>query len=139
MVARTTPILVFAYNRPDYLEQLLQLLGSQKNREFIFVCDGPKDSDSDRSLCEAVRSLIVNFSQGHSYIHHFSDSNLGLRDRIISGLDFAFSIHEELIILEDDCLPSLSFFRFCDVLLDVFRFDSRIGMIQGELFYPAVS
>jgi hypothetical protein len=62
---------------------------------------------------------------------NFSSSNLGCGQRIISGLDWAFSLVEEAMILEDDCLPDLSFFPFCQELLERYRRDSRIAAISG--------
>jgi hypothetical protein len=41
---------------------------------------------------------------------------------------------EEAIILEDDCLPHPTFFRFCDEMLARYRNDKRIGMISGDNF-----
>jgi len=50
---------------------------------------------------------------------------------MISGLNWVFSLVEEAIILEDDCLPNSSFFPFCRNLLERYRHDSRIAYICG--------
>jgi len=39
---------------------------------------------------------------------------------------------DEAIILEDDCLPDLSFFPFCQELLERYRGDCRIASITGS-------
>ena len=41
---------------------------------------------------------------------------------------------EEGIVLEDDCLPHPSFFRFCEELLERYREDERIAMVSGDNF-----
>jgi len=41
---------------------------------------------------------------------------------------------EEAIILEDDCLPDQTFFRFCQEMLERYRNDQRVGMISGDNF-----
>ncbi len=56
---------------------------------------------------------------------------MGRRRRVISGLNWVFSIVEEAIILEDDCLPDPSFFPFCAELLERYRDNDRISMISG--------
>jgi hypothetical protein len=61
-------------------------------------------------------------------------SNLGFNRRISSGLRWAFDQFEEVIVLEDDCLPEPSFFNFCAELLERYRFDDRIMMISGDNF-----
>lgn len=50
---------------------------------------------------------------------------------MISGLNWVFSIVEEAILLEDDCLPDPSFFPFCQQLLERYRNDSRVAYISA--------
>lgn len=52
------------------------------------------------------------------------------------AISWFFEHVEEGIILEDDCLPDISFFRFCEELLARYRFDDRIFMISGANFLP---
>ena len=56
---------------------------------------------------------------------------MGCRRRVISGLDWVFSLVEEAIILEDDCLPDPSFFPFCTELLERYRNETQVGLIAG--------
>ncbi len=62
---------------------------------------------------------------------NFAGENMGCRARIVTGLNWAFSQVEEAIILEDDILPDLSFFRFCEEMLERFRDDPRVSMVTG--------
>jgi len=59
------------------------------------------------------------------------DENLGCKMAVSGAIDWFFSIEPEGIILEDDCLPTTSFFQFCDELLERFRDDEHVGMISG--------
>ncbi len=65
---------------------------------------------------------------------NYADINLGCRQRVSSGLEWVFQEVEEAIILEDDCLPHSTFFRFCEELLDRYRGDERICQISGVNF-----
>jgi hypothetical protein len=49
-------------------------------------------------------------------------------------MSWFFEHEEEGIILEDDCLPSPSFFSFCAELLERYRHDTRIMQIGGNNF-----
>ena len=60
--------------------------------------------------------------------------NLGCKMRVSSGLDWVFEQVEDAIILEDDCLPSQSFFWFCEELLERYRDDERVMVISGDNF-----
>ena len=57
---------------------------------------------------------------------------MGCAKRVASGLDWVFSNVEEAIILEDDCIPHPTFFRFCEELLEKYRYDTRIASISGQ-------
>lgn len=71
--------------------------------------------------------------------HNYADCNLGLRHRVVSGLSWVFEQVEEAIILEDDCLPDPTFFRYCDELLERYRDDPRVAMISGDNLQHGVS
>ncbi len=47
------------------------------------------------------------------------------------AVTWALSMTDKLIILEDDCVPSLSFFPFCKEMLDRYEHDTRVSMIAG--------
>jgi hypothetical protein len=57
--------------------------------------------------------------------------NLGCRNRVSGGIDWVFNEVEEAIVLEDDCVPDQTFFRFCEEMLERFRDDNRIAHIGG--------
>jgi hypothetical protein len=69
---------------------------------------------------------------------NYADTNLGCRRRLSSGLDWAFSLVDEAIILEDDTLPHPDFFKFCMEMLDRYRADDRVGHIGGVNFHPEI-
>ena len=61
----------------------------------------------------------------------FREENLGCKYGPMRGIDWFFDNEEEGIILEDDCLPSQSFFWFCEELLVRYRGDMRVMIISG--------
>ncbi|WP_229248471.1 nucleotide-diphospho-sugar transferase [Dyadobacter sandarakinus] len=61
----------------------------------------------------------------------YQQHNLGCKAAVSGAIKWFFSNEPEGIILEDDCLPNESFFRFCDLLLEKYRFDTRIVHISG--------
>lgn len=99
----------------------------------LVVADGPRDTHPEDSLKTAeVRNLIERgVDWDCEVVTNYSDKNLGCARRVASGLDWAFSKEERLIVLEDDCLPDFSFFRFCDELLERYKDDKRVAQICG--------
>ena len=126
---------MFIYNRPDLTKKLFEIIKQVQPKKLLIVADGPKvGSELDQKLCRETRSNIDSVPWDCEVIRNYSDTNLGLKQRIVSGLKWVFELEERAIILEDDCHPSRSFFSFCDELLDLYSHDERVGMIQGGSF-----
>jgi hypothetical protein len=99
----------------------------------LLIADGPRSNRPDEpTLCAEVRRIVGQVDWPCQILSNYSDINLGCRLRVSSGLDWVFSQVEEAIILEDDCLPDPSFFRFCQEMLTLYRYDERIMMISGS-------
>src|SRR5205823_2703298 len=101
-------------------------------RQLFLVADGPRsDHPDDAELCRQTRAVVERVDWECDVRTIYSDSNLGIRRRIKSGLDAVFSEVEEAVVLEDDCAPSPSFFPFCDDMLARHRDDERIMAVSG--------
>lgn len=127
-------VLLLVYNRPLFVEKQLSLLLEQSQVSHIYVAgDGPKKNSHDRKQVGAVRAVVNKFARKfpRRFSLHFSDSNLGCRRGVERGIDWFFDHVDHGIILEDDCRPEESFFRYCTELLDRYRDDQRVGMISG--------
>ena len=129
-MAKDTAILVIIYDRPDFAVQIYKQLEDQKPGKLYIVSDGPKN-DKDIALIEESRSIFNTISWECETKYNYSNSNLGLRERIVSGIDWAFEVEEQLIILEDDCIPHPDFFPFCETMLEKYKDNERIMTING--------
>jgi hypothetical protein len=104
-------------------------------RRLFIAADGPREGNAEDSVkCEQARSCINNIDWECEVHTLFREKNIGLKESISSAVDWFFDNVEEGIILEDDCLPAKSFFGFCENLLDKYRDDERIMMIDGTNF-----
>ena len=127
-----TPIVVVIFNRPKHTEVVFRRIAQVRPGRLLIVADGPRaDKSGEVKLCERVRQIATQVDWPCKVLTNFADANMGCRKRVITGLNWAFEQVEEAIILEDDILPDVSFFRFCDEMLARFRNDSRISMITG--------
>ena len=128
-----TPVVFLVFNRPDTTIKVFEEIRRARPPKLLLVADGPRaEKAGEAEKCEAVRSIIETVDWPCEVLKNFSEVNLGCRKRISSGLDWAFDQVEEAIILEDDCLPHPSFFRFCEELLARYRDDERIFLISGD-------
>ena len=130
-----TPILFLVFNRPGTTEQVFQKIRAIRPRQLFVSADGPRLSKKNEQIqCEETRSIIKNIDWDCTLKTNFSEKNLGCRAGVSSGINWFFDNVGEGIILEDDCLPDLSFFHFCQSLLAHYRGDSRIMHIGGANF-----
>lgn len=120
------------FNRPDSTSRVFSAIAKAKPKKLLIISDGPRQSRSgEEKLVAECRRIALSVDWDCEVLTNFSESNLGCRDRVSTGLDWVFSEVGEAIILEDDCLPSEDFFRFTSELLVRFRNDERIGSISG--------
>lgn len=130
-----TPVVFLIYKRPQLAAKVFSVIQEVKPPILLVVADGAKPGDLEaRETCDETRSIIDKVDWDCQLHLNYSDTNLGCAKRVSSGLDWAFSLVEEAIILEDDCIPDLSFFRFCQELLETYRDDQRVMVISGDNF-----
>jgi hypothetical protein len=126
----STSVALIMFNRPDHVWAVFKTIAQAKPKRLLIVADGPRFPEEEQKCLEA-RSIIERVDWDCDVLTNVTDQNLGCRRRIVSGLNWVFSIVEEAIILEDDCVPHQSFFRYCETLLDYYRHDERVMEISG--------
>jgi hypothetical protein len=128
-----TPVVFLVFNRPAHTRRVFAEIRRARPPRLYVVGDGPRpDRTEDISLVREVRSIIAQGVDWPCEVRtNYAETNLGCGRRVSSGLDWVFAQEPEAIVLEDDCLPDPSFFRFCTELLVRYREDARVGMISG--------
>jgi glycosyltransferase involved in cell wall biosynthesis len=126
-----TPVVMTVYNRPDHTRQVLERIAMVRPEKLLVVADGAKDNDADRERVAAVRAQFEALSWDCELVKIYADHNMGPGDRGYTGYTEVFQRVERAIILEDDCLPEETFFRFCEELLEKYADDPLVTMISG--------
>ncbi len=130
-----TPVAFIIFNRPDTTERVFAEIAKAKPPKLLVVADGARTNKiGEAEKVAATRAIIQRVDWDCEVLTNFSEVNLGCKVRVSSGIDWVFEQVEEAIILEDDCLPDPTFFRFCQEMLERYRNDQRIGMISGDNF-----
>lgn len=129
------PVAFIIFNRPDTTRKVFEAIRRARPPALLVVADGSRpDRPGEGELCAAARAVIEGVDWPCKVMKNYSDTNLGCKRRVSSGLDWVFDTVEEAIIVEDDCLPHPTFFRFCEELLERYRDDERVAMISGDNF-----
>ncbi len=129
-----TPVLFLIFNRPDTTAQVFEAIRLAKPKQLFVAADGPrKGISADIEKCKAARELIkIDWDCEVKTL--FRDENLGCGLGPASAITWFFENVEQGIILEDDCLPNQSFFRFCEELLNYYKDNERIMLVSGNNF-----
>ncbi len=123
---------MIVFNRPDQTRQVFSRIRDAKPRRLYVSADGPRaDRPDDLESTKATRAIFDEVDWDCEVKTLFRDQNLGCKTAIKTGLDWFFDQEEEGIILEDDCIPEPTFFRYASELLDRYRDDERIATIAG--------
>lgn len=132
------PVLIVAFKRLETLKLVLDVvLEEHKGPVYVFQ-DAPRADKDDYSACRAVTDYLSSIENLYGNVEVFvSNENVGCARAIPNAIDWVFSIgYEKIIVLEDDCLPARTFFRFCEEMLERYGDDHRVGMISGNNFIP---
>ena len=128
----STPVVLFAFNRPEQTAKVFEVIRKAKPEKLFVIIDGPRaNNSSDTTLSKEVIEIVSKVDWDCDAVYEISETNMGIRKRFVSGLASVFSQVEEAIIVEDDCLPDLSFFSFQQEMLTKYRNDSSIGLVCG--------
>ena len=127
-----TAIAMLVFNRPENTRKVFEQVKKVKPSKLFIISDGPRENKEDDKLkCKQVREIFNNIDWDCEVYKNFSKVNFGCAKRGATGFSWVFENVEECIFLEDDCLPNITFFRFCDELLEKYRNDTRIMLISG--------
>jgi hypothetical protein len=130
-----TPVAMLIYRRPHTTEKVFEAVRQAKPPKLLVVANAPRpEKEGEAEKCAQTRAIIERVDWDCEVLTNYADSYLSCLGRIYSGLDWVFNTVEQAIILEDDCVPHPSFFRYCQELLEHYQDDERIVAVCGDNF-----
>ena len=138
MMTFDTPILFLVFNRPATTQKVFERIREIKPSKLFIAADGHRVSkEGEKEKCEEVRNIILKGVDWPCEVKTlFRNNNLGCGLAVSDGITWFFEHVEEGIIIEDDILPSLSFFEFAKELLTLYRNDESVWHIGGNSYNP---
>ena len=130
------PLVIFAYNRPKKLENLLSSLTHNKEFEnlnvYFFVDKGIDKVNTEKN--KEVIDVINKDWNCKSKKIILNNENFGLKRNILNGINETFKKYESAIFLEDDLTVSKSFLDFMINSLIIYQKNEKIMHISGYNF-----
>ena len=123
-------VLILFFNRPEHLKKVFEEVRKARPSRLFLYQDGPR-SDKDLDGIKKCREVVDNIDWECDVQRMYQERNYGCDPSEYISQKWAFSMADKCIVLEDDDVPSQSFFPFCKEMLDRYEHDTRITMIAG--------
>ena len=123
-------VLILFFNRPEQLRQVFEQVRQARPARLFLYQDGPR-GERDMAGIEACRKVVEQIDWECEVHRKYQERNYGCDPSEYLSQKWAFSMTDKCIVLEDDDVPSQSFFPFCKELLDRYEDDPRVAMICG--------
>ncbi len=127
-----SPIIIFSYNRPKHLNNLLDSLIENKISKLskiFFFCDGPKNKKDIKKISEI--KILLKTKKIKIYKKIFQKKNIGLANNIINGVSQVLKKYQNCIVLEDDLIINQNCIQYMNCMLKKFKNDKKIGSISA--------
>lgn len=126
-------VLFLIFKRINVTKQSFEAIRKAKPTKLFIAADGARKNQPQESAnVEVVREYVLNHIDWECEVHtKFSDKNYGSKIAVSEAIAWFFDNVEMGIIIEDDIVPSISFFEYCCELLERFKSDNNIGVIGG--------
>lgn len=125
-------VLILFFNRPHLLEKVFAEVKKAKPSKLYLYQDGVREGREDDVVnVQKCREIVADIDWECEVYQHYCEKNQGCDPSEYLAQKWMFETEEMGIVLEDDDVPSQSFFPFCKELLEKYKDDDRINMICG--------
>ncbi|MDN6729312.1 MAG: hypothetical protein L0L57_03985 [Alkalibacterium sp.] len=126
------PVALIFFNRPEPLREVFDAIKEAKPSKLFLIQDGAREArPNDELNIKKCKDIVAEIDWECDVYRNYSETNLGCGMRIYSGISWCFQHVDRLCIIEDDCKPTIDYFKFCEELLEKYKDDQRIDMISG--------
>lgn len=131
------PVLMVGFNRPENIEKVLEKVRDAKPYKLYIAIDGARDSkQGEEELVEATKRVVENIDWDCEVYRRYNEKNMGAEVTISSALRWICEKEEYFIMLEDDIVVPISFFKFQEEMLIRYKDNSNIKLVSGNNFTP---
>ena len=132
-MSEQSPVVILGFNRPTLIARVFRAVSQARPARLYLGMDGPRAIvPSDAEKVRRTREAVSQVDWPCEVVEIFAPTNMGLKNRIVSGLTEVFRTADRAIVLEDDCVPDHTFFSYCDELLDRYSDEPTVGVISGS-------
>ena len=134
-----SPIVMFAYNRPEHTRITLEYLSKNelaRDSHLFVYCDGPKSNASEEQLrnIEEVQNIASSRDWAGQVTVRSAKQNKGLAKNVMEGVSELVDEFGKLIVLEDDLKIGHGFLEYMNHGLNKYESVDSVKQVSGFLF-----
>ena len=119
------PVVLFLFKRKDTIIRIIDRL-RQVNVKKLYLMSDEGRTEEEKTKVRETRSIAEGaINWNCTVIKNYAKSNRGVYGNIALGAKWVFEREKCAIFLEDDNLPELTFFPYCEELLTRYQDDNR--------------
>lgn len=125
------PIALILFKRTIGPKKILSVISEVRPKKIYLLSDEGRN-DKEKSMVSTCRSEIEkSITWPCEIIKYYAKENRGVFKNIALGARFVFEHEEQAIFLEDDNYPAITFFKYCQELLQKYKDNNKILWICG--------
>lgn len=126
------PVVLFLFKRIDKAAMIVDRLSVIKPEKIYLIGDGPRSKEEEGLVAICRDTVEKHITWPCQIIKNYADSNRGVFENIAGGAKWVFEREDTAIFLEDDNMPAISFFPFCEEMLERYRDNPQILWVCGS-------
>ena len=138
---KCAPLVVFAYNRKDKIELVLEALNQNKlveDTDLYVFCDAsnPKKENDEKKVKE-VHAFLNEFKNKSTFKNTeimLASTHLGLAKSVISGVTKIVNEYGNVIVTEDDLVAHHNYLEYMNECLNYYKDNEKIWSISGYTY-----
>lgn len=128
------PVLIIGFNRPEHVKKAIEAVSHYAPNKIYLACDGARANvEGEEEIVETTRRLMEECVDWPCEVFTlFHEENLGCAYGPYTAISWLFEHEEVGIIIEDDVIVGLDFFKLCEDLLVRYANDVRVMEISAR-------
>ncbi len=124
------PVAIFIFKRDKAVEIVKRISAVKPKKLYILADEGRNEEEKAQAhRCREMVEAAIDWEC--EVIKNYAEENRGVYENIGEGAKWVLRQEKWAIFLEDDNLPEVSFFRFCEEMLSKYENDTRVLWICG--------
>ena len=125
------PVVLFTFKRSNTVERLLKVLKAANISKLYLFSDGGRTPEEQELVNQTREEILKMIDWDVEVIKMFADTNQGVFNQIAMGAKKVFEKEEKAIFLEDDNLPEITFFSYCENMLNKYQDNEKVLWVCG--------